>query len=130
MEYFTVVPEDLFRTVLFSRARPFTFARDPKATNPWTSVSPLHCAGFTFDELRLPWLVVNPERHANGDFKVRGLSLKSWDDNTSNEKDLEDEIANPFGDADKNDKKGTYRLALDKALEMEGWWLPVLCPQK
>jgi hypothetical protein len=46
------------------------------------------------------------------------VSLKSWDSNRIHEHDLENQIANPFGDADENDKKGTYRLTVEKALEI------------
>jgi hypothetical protein len=61
LEYFTSVRETLLRTVLFSQASRRTISRE-HATNPWTSFSLLHCASFTFSEVKSPWLVVNSKK--------------------------------------------------------------------
>jgi hypothetical protein len=79
LEYFTVVPVDLFRTVANRNLQNVTLAHPIHGTSRWTKVSPLYCAGFetTKGEDSIPWYGMKP----NGlDPKVHGVSLRCRDD--------------------------------------------------
>ncbi|CAB9496397.1 expressed unknown protein [Seminavis robusta] len=71
LEYFTTLPEDLFRTVSIRQISPVTYAAEG---NGWTKAAPLCCAAYTETEWKRPWYGTK-----QGNFKAHGVSLRSLD---------------------------------------------------
>ena len=108
VEYFTVLPEDLLRTVSLSHTREATYS-DPRYTaKRWTPVSPLFCAAFTDNERKLPWWNVM----ADGNFTANGVSLRPV--NAADETKNVDDGFHPFGEIGEKEVIGKRFMTLEQ----------------
>ena len=105
VEYFTILPETVVRTVDNSHACHVTFTH-PDVPQQWTSVAPLYCAAFKKDECGHPWYSVN----SNWEIKASGVSLRALDGSLQKVADDFD----PFGSLGDEEETGERVMTLEQ----------------